>query len=127
MASGNIDKQSAKFIQEEKVESKKYNNKINIKKSRVFSSGNVNEYIVFIETSNDCESKIEVKIIGEDCRAEKATIIGAKYIESEEDIMFNGSIIGPLIFKKNKLVRLKVKLDVINKCSLEVKGYEDKR
>lgn len=41
--------------------------------------------------------------------------------------MFNGSIIGPLIFKKNKLVRLKVKLDVINKCSLEVKGYEDKR
>lgn len=127
LASGNIDKQSAKFIQEEKVESKKYNNKINIKKSRVFSSGNVNEYIVFIETSNDCESKIEVKIIGEDCRAEKATIIGAKYIESEEDIMVNGSIIGPLIFKKNKLVRLKVKLDVINKCSLEVKGYEDKR
>lgn len=36
LASGNIDKQSAKFIQEEKVESKKYNNKINIKKSRVF-------------------------------------------------------------------------------------------
>lgn len=124
---GNIDNLNGKFTKEVKSEQKKSNNKINIKKSRIFYSGNINEYTIILESSNNCDAKIEVKIIGEDCNSEKATIIRAKNIESEEDIMVNGSIIGPLTFKKNKLVRLKVKLDAINKCSLEVKGYEDNR
>ncbi|UBK56479.1 hypothetical protein [Clostridium perfringens] len=107
-------------------ESMKYQDVI-IKRRRVFYSGNINEYIAVIESSNDCTSKLELSIIGEDCKKEKATIVNAVDINNNKAIEVDGDVIGPINFKKNSFTKIKLKLNTINKCSLEVNCYENKK
>lgn len=101
---------------------------IDIKYSRIFKSSNNDYYTAYIQSSNSCNTFLEIRIIGEDGRWEPADIISASDSNDKLYNLYNSkkiSSLGPIRFKRNETKEIRIKLSGNKNYSLEVLSCED--
>lgn len=101
---------------------------IDIKYSRIFKASNNEYYTTYIQSSNSCNTFLEIRIIGEDGRWEPANILSASDPADKLYKLYNSkkiSSIGPIKFKKNETKEIRIKLSGNKNYSLEVLSCEN--
>ena len=99
--------------------------KIEFKNNRIFKSSNNDFYTAYIQSSSKCNTMLEIRIVGEDGKSEKAEITSIKDNKGKLYKLNDGNKFGPIDFKKNEVKTFEVQLKNNKDYSLEVLGNEN--
>ncbi|MEG1132508.1 MAG: hypothetical protein RSD77_09325 [Romboutsia sp.] len=99
--------------------------KIEFKNNRIFKSSKSDFYTAYIQSSSKCNTMLEIRIVGEDGKSEKAEISSIKDNSGKLYELNNINKFGPIQFKKDEVKTFEVQLKSNKDYSLEVLGNEN--